>query len=183
MKSKHYVLYVVLVALLAGVVDLVTNLLQSAAVFAPSTISLTFISFVAWALYFLVGSSLSGGAKAFVSILFGAIAAVAMFMLSIAFGFTPWWAVPVAVVIVVLFMMPLEKLKFVSLASVFAGTGLFFAANAAGVLSTFTIADYLNCILAEMLYVFIGLAAGWLTIQFYMFCSKLSADKTAADKA
>lgn len=175
MKTKNYVIYVVLVALLAGIVDLFTNVLEAAKVFNPTEnpISLTFVSFVAWALYFVVGANVTGAAKAFVSMLFGAVAAVFMFILSIAFGLSPWWAIPLAVFIVVLFMVPLEKLKFINLAAVFAGTGLFFAAD--GQLTTYTIPDYATCVAAEMLYILIGLVAGWLTIQAYVFCSKLGS--------
>ena len=188
MKKSNYVLYVVLLAVLAGLVDFVTNLLEMQKSFMGIAVSFTFISFVCWALYFLMASIVNEGAKGFVSILSGAICACFMFLLTFAFSMDPqawgYWAIPLAVVIVVLIMVPQEKFKFINLSAIFAGTGLFFAAEGSGALDfsggVFNLAAYAKCIGIEMLYALIGLVAGWLTIKLYVFCAGLGAEKESA---
>lgn len=190
MKTKNYVLYVVLLSFLAGIVDLVTNLIEGQELFGIPG-SFTFITFTCWALYFLFGANLKGAAKGYLSILSGAICAVFMFYLTFAFDITvkAWWAIPLAVFFVVLIMVPQEKIKAINLAGVFAGTGLFFAADAAGAVTfldaagnfaPFGVRSYAIGVAIEMLYALIGLTAGYLTIKLYGFCAGLGAKKEEA---
>jgi len=171
MNTKQLTVYAVLTALLAGVVTLITWQMNGWPTVAGQP--LTYISFTAWAAYFLFGANISGAAKAFSSMIAGIIAAILMFVLSIAFGFVPWWAVPLAVVILVIPMIFCERIKiFNNVAAVFMGTGLYFSISAAGGFAGFTADQYLIVGLTELLYVFIGFAAGWLTIQFNIMASK-----------
>jgi len=182
MKTKNYVIYVFLLSLLAAIVDLVTNLIQTQAPFGI-TASFTFVSFVCWALYFLFGSNLQNGAKGYLSIFSGAVCAILMFALSGAFNMANWYAIPLAVFIVVLIMVPQEKIKVMNLSGVFAGTGLFFAAAGAGALPSFDVKGYAICLVTEMLYALIGLLAGWLTIKLYVFCAGLGEKKAESKTA
>ena len=172
MTGKKMFIYALLTAILAGVVTLITWQMNGWPCSAGQP--LTFISFISWAAYFLFGANVPGAAKAFSSIIAGIIAAILMFVLSIAFGFVPWWAVPLAVVILVIPMMYCEKIKIVNnVAAVFMGTGIYFSLSAAGAFEGFTIAQYLLVGLTELIYVFVGFAAGWITIQFNIMCSKM----------
>jgi len=164
--------YALLTAILAGVVTLITWQLNG----WPSSTGqpVTYISFITWAAYFLFGANIKGASKAFCSMLAGIVAAILMFVLSIAFGFVPWWAVPLAVVILVVFMMYAEKVSIINnVAAVFMGTGIYFSLSAAGAFEGFTVAQYILVGVTELIYVFIGFAAGWVTIQFNIMCSKM----------
>ena len=172
MTGKKMFLYALLTAILAGVVTLITWQMNG----WPSAAGkpLTYISFITWAAYFLFGANVKGATNAFLSIIAGIIAAILMFVLSITFGFVPWWAVPLAVVILVIVMMYAEKVKPINnVAAVFMGTGIYFSLSAAGAFSTFSVQEYAIVGLTELIYVFIGFAAGWVTIQFNIMCSKL----------
>ena len=172
MKGKKMFCYALLTAILAGVVTLATWQMNG----WPSSVGkpVTYITFISWAAYFLFGANIKGASKAFSSMIAGIVAAILMFVLSILFGFVPWWAVPLAVVILVIFMMYAEKVSLINnVAAVFMGTGLYFSLSAAGAFSTFSITEYLLVGLTELVYVIIGFAAGWITIQFNIMCSKM----------
>ena len=172
MTGKKMFCYALLTAILAGIVTLITWQMNG----WPSSSGkpVTYISFISWAAYFLFGANIQGAGKAFCSMIGGIIAAVLMFVLSIAFGFAPWWAVPLAVIILVFFMMYAEKVKIINnVAAVFLGTGIYFSLSAAGAFDGFTFAQYALVGLTELIYVFIGFTAGWITIQFNIMCSKM----------
>lgn len=182
MSMKKLTVYATLTALLAGVVTVVTWQMNGWPTVAGQP--LTYLSFVAWAAYFLFGANVQGAVKAFTSMLAGIIAAILMFALSIAFGFAPWWAVPLAVFILVIPMMFCERIPiFSNVAAVFMGTGLYFSISAAGGVAGFTIDQYLLVGATELFYVLIGFAAGWLTIQFNIMASKEKAPEKAAQGA
>lgn len=171
MKFSKLFLYAVLTAVLAGVVTVITWQMGGWPVKVASP--LTYISFISWAGYFLFGASVKGALKAFSSIIAGIIAAILMFVLSIAFGFTAWWCVPLAVIILVIPMMLAEKVSIINnVAAIFFGTGLYFSLSSAGAFQDFSIGSYVMVGLAELLYVAIGFIAGWLTIQFNIAVSK-----------
>lgn len=175
MKGTKFFLYAILMALLAGVITLITW--QMNGFLVTSSTPLTFITFIAWAGYFLIGANVKAALTALGSSVAGILAAILMFVLSLAFGFAPWWAVPLAVVIIVPFMMYCEKVKPVSnTAVVFLTTGVFFGLAAAGAVQ-FTPLGYALAGLAELVYIAIGFIAGWLSIQLFTFCSKLGDKK------
>ena len=176
MKTKNLLVYSIMVALMAGLVTLLTWQMNGWPVkdFQP----LTYITFIAWAGYFLFGASIKGAINAFCSMIAGVVAGILMFVLSIAFGFVPWWAVPLAVFIMVIPIMFCEKVKPINnIAAIFLGTGTFFSLSSAGAFGgVFTFASYSLVGLTMLLYVAIGLVSGWITIQINIFCSKLFAD-------
>ena len=163
MSFKKLIVYATLIALLAAIVTLVTWQMNG----WPSAAGqpLTYLTFIAWATYFLFGANLKGAAKAFSSIIAGIVAAVLMFVLSIEFGFVPWWAVPLAVFILVIPMMLAERVPPINnVAAIFLGTGLYFSLSAAGAFKEFTIVQYALVGVTELLYVLVGFVAGWITI-------------------
>lgn len=171
MKFSKLLIYAILTAVLAGVVTLITWQMNG----WPSAAGqpLTYVSFISWAAYFLFGANIPGAVKAFTSMIAGIIAAILMFVLSIAFGFAPWWAVPLAVVILVIPMMLCERVSICNnVAAIFLGTGLYFSLSAAGAFPDFSIASYVTVGVTELLYVAVGFVAGWITIQFNIMVSK-----------
>jgi len=180
MKAKNLLVYAVLTAILAGLVTLVTWQMNGWPSAAGQPV--TYITFVAWAAYFLFGADIKGAVKALSSMVAGVVAAILMFVLSIAFGFDgfgPWWVVPLAVAIPVVPMCFGEKVKIINnVAAIFMGTGLYFSLSAAGAFGDeYTLKTYAIVGLTTLLYIAIGFAAGWITIQFNIFASKLWPEK------
>ena len=90
---------------------------------------LPWVSFQAWAMYFLAGCTLKGGAKVMLGYLGGAVASVAIFEL---FGLFDGWgfggaALPIAVFIIVIGVISAEKAPWLDFVpSWFIGAGVFF---------------------------------------------------------
>jgi len=183
MKPKALLPYSLLVALTAGVVTLITWQMDGFLVHGATP--LTYVTFCSWAGYFLFGAAPRPAVHAFASMAAGIVAAIIMFVLSIKFGFTPWWAVPVAVFIVVIGMMWLEKVPPVSnVAAVFLGTGLYFSLSAAGAFANqFTAKQYFLVGLTELVYIAIGFVAGWVTIQLAGLSQNLAGAPEPTDAA
>jgi hypothetical protein len=181
MKISRSLVYALLTAILAGILTLVTWQINGFIITGAKT-PFTYISFCAWATYFFVGANPKAAFKAFYSIAAGAIAAILMFVLSVAFGFAPWWAVPLAVVILVIPMMLTDKWH-LNQAAVFIGTGLYFSISAAGGVASFDAKGYALAGLGELFYVLVGFIAGWFTIQFYVLCSKAGSKKAEPEAA
>ncbi len=166
MKISRLVVYSIYVAVLAGIVTLVSNLLQSGGIIAKDA-SMTFISFICWAAYFLFGATPKGAWSAFLGMIVGITAAILMFVLAGVFAKAgmnvAFIAVPLAVVVLVIGMLLFEKVRhFNNIAGIFLGTGMFF-----GLMGTPAVAakGYGIVFLGELLYAFLGFLAGWLTIK------------------
>ena len=166
MKLKNLIPYAICVALLAAIVDLVTNLIQGTG-FVTSSASLTFITFIAWASYFVVGANPKDAGRCFLGYLAGIISAILMFLLVTVFSGNGMnaalLAIPLAVFIVAIFMCLLEKVPgFNLVAAVFMGTGMYF-----GLMGIPDVAaqGYIMVGIGMLVYALIGLLAGWLTVQ------------------
>lgn len=173
MKFGKLFFYAICVSILAGVVDLVTNLMQGSGIIATGA-SLTFITFICWAAYFLFGANLKGAWSAFLGLIVGIIAAKLMFVLVGVFADAglnvSLIAIPLAVFILVVFMLLCEKVPyFNNVAAIFLGTGMFF-----GLMGIPTIASqgFTTVAFGELLYAAIGFAAGWLTIAIRVAIEK-----------
>jgi len=165
MKFGKLFIYAIIISLLAAIVDLITNLLQGAGIITTDA-SLTFISFICWATYFLFGANLKGAWSAFLGFIVGIIAAILMFVLTNVFAGAGMnvsiIAIPLAVFILVIFMLLCEKLPyFNNIAAIFLGTGMFF-----GLMGIPAVAakGYATVAFGELLYGAIGFAAGWITV-------------------
>ncbi len=165
MKTGKLVVYAVIVAALAGIVTLITDVMQAAGIITTDA-SLTFITFICWATYFVFGANLKGAWSAFLGFIVGIVAAILMFVLAGQFAGMGMnvglVAIPLAVFILVIFMLLAEKLPyFNNVAAIFLGTGMFF-----GLMGTPAIGatGYGTVFLGELIYAAIGFAAGWLTV-------------------
>jgi hypothetical protein len=173
MKFSKLLVYAIYVGILAGIVTLVSNLLQTGGIITKAA-SMTFISFICWAAYFLFGANLKGAWSAFLGMIVGILAAILMFVLTTHFAGAGMnvmkIAMPLAVVILVIFMLLFEKVPhFNNIAAIFLGTGMFF-----GLMGTPAIAakGYWIVFLGELLYAVIGFTAGWITIAIRTAVSK-----------
>ena len=179
MTVKKQFIYAILTAILAGVVTYVTQAMGGWPVKScmDAGTQLTYLSFGTWACYFVCGCNPKGAANWFLSMAFGIVCAIFMFVLT--FLFMPAMGyligVSVAVVILVIVMMFTDRMKLNS-AGVFIGTAFYFALNASGALTTFTAGDYIMAGVAELIYTFIGLLAGYITIWFAGLVTKNSEE-------
>ncbi len=180
MKMGKMLLYAVAIALLAAVVTLITDVLQGAGIITTAG-SLTFITFISWASYFVFGANLKGAWSAFLGIIVGIVAAILMFVLVTQFAGQGMnvgiVAIPLAVFILVIFMLLCEKVPyFNNVAAIFLGTGMFF-----GLMGTPEIGakGYTLVFLGELLYVAIGFAAGWLTVAIRVAFEKSGSSADA----
>jgi hypothetical protein len=67
------------------------------------------VTFQAWAMYFLAGCTLKGGLRTLFGYAMGILAAILIIKLAGIFGSTGFWAVPLAVFIVVIPMCSMER--------------------------------------------------------------------------
>jgi len=88
---------------------------------------LTWITFQAWAMYFLAGCTLQGGVKVMCGYLGGAVASMAIIQLAGLLSPLGQMALPVAVFFVVIFVISAERVPwFDFVPSWFVGAGVFF---------------------------------------------------------
>jgi hypothetical protein len=151
----------------------------------------TWISFQAWAMYFLAGCTPKMGVKTLIGYLGGVVASVAIFELAGALAglnsaSTPW-GLYLAVFVVVVFVISAEKVPGIDFVpSYFLGAGVFFG------LMTYLkkpedvsrFSWYGMVALPEMIACAIGLAYGWWTVTFKTwYLAKVTAKATAETAA
>lgn len=121
----------------------------------------SWISFQAWAVYFLAGGTIKGGIKTFLAYAVGIGASILIMMLGGAL--TPilaFWGVPVAVGLIAFVVIFFEKVEWLSLIpALFIGAGAFFAFMSYVPGATFT-----NGAITELVYCAIGVVFGYITV-------------------
>ncbi len=169
MPFSKFIVFPIFVALQAASMMLLTPYIK----IGPESISgpdlglLTWVSFQAWAMYFLAGCTPKMAGKTAIGYACGIIAAIAIFKL---FGVLVgplggYWGLALAVFIVVIPVMCAEKVKILDfIPAWFLGAGVFFALqfmSGAG-----TMAAYVEIAIPEMIACVIGLFYGYCTVSF-----------------
>lgn len=131
----------------------------------------TWIAFLAWATYFLAGSTVRGGARVAAGVAVGIVYSIGVFVLGDQLGTLGFLATPVAILLLIPLVMYLERgpdlLSLVP--AVFVGAGTFFACMLYVPGATFaTITP------TQLTYTFLGLAFGWMTTAFRASYTKRS---------
>ena len=130
---------------------------------APLAAGGGWISFQAWAMYFLGGCTPKGGVRALIGYVLGMAASIAIMAGGGLLGPLGFWAMPVTLLILVPIILYLdiapELINFVP--AVFVGAGVFF-----GIMSYIPGATYASAFISEGVYCVIGLLFGFLTILF-----------------
>jgi hypothetical protein len=120
----------------------------------------TYIAFLAWAVYFFSGCTLKGGIKAAIGYVIGILFSIVIMLLAGSFSSVGFFAVPLGVFIVVFFVLYLEKVPWLDLIpAMFIASGCFFGIMTYVPEATFGTAAYV-----EIIYGFLGLLFGWITI-------------------
>jgi hypothetical protein len=120
----------------------------------------TYIAFVAWAVYFFSGCTLKGGIRSLIGYAVGVSFSIVIMLLGNAFSSTGFFAVPLAVFIVVFLVLYLEKVPWIDLIpAMFVASGCYF-----GIMTYVPEATFGTAACVELIYGFIGLLFGWITI-------------------
>lgn len=134
------------------------------------------ISFQAWAMYFLAGCTRKGGLRALIGYVIGMIASIAIMVGGGALGGLGFWAMPAILLILVPVVLYLDIAPelFNLVPAVFVGAGVFF-----GVMSYVPGATFQNAFLGELIYCVVGLLFGAMTIAFRGWYEKTFVNQAA----
>jgi hypothetical protein len=129
----------------------------------------TYIAFVAWAVYFFSGCTGKGGIRAAIGYVIGITFSIGIILLAGVFASTAFFSIPIAVFFVVFVVLYLEKVPWVDLIpAMFVASGCYF-----GIMTYVQGATFETAAFVEIIYGFIGLLFGWITITGKTFLSKL----------
>ena len=119
----------------------------------------TYIAFVAWAVYFFTGTG-KDGIRAAIGYVVGITFSIGIVLIAGLFSCTPFFMVPIAVFIVVFFVLYLEKVPWINyIPAMFVASGCFF-----GIMNYVPQASFGTAACVELTYGFIGLLFGWITV-------------------
>ena len=120
------------------------------------------VTFQAWAMYFMAGCTLKGGMRTFLGYVMGIIAAILIIKLAGLLGSTGFWAVPLAVFVIVIPMCSMERahslIDFVP--ALFVSSAVFFAFT-----QLFPTESFRNYSIVILLYCAIGMIYGIVTVE------------------
>lgn len=122
------------------------------------------IAFQAWAVYFLAGGSLKGGARGLIGYVIGMVASIAILFLGGVFsGVLGFWSVPLVLLVLVPIILYLNIAPelFSLVPAVFIGAGVFF-----GIMTYVPNATFATAFVGELIFCVIGLIFGWATCTF-----------------
>jgi hypothetical protein len=159
MKKLSFAAGAAWTALLAFIIVCIDNLIKG---FMPvgADRGFTYIAFVAWAVYFFSGCTGKGGIRAAIGYVVGIAFSVVIILLGNLFVSLGFFAVPLGVFIVVFLVLYLEKVPWVDLIpAMFVASGCYF-----GIMTYVPEASFGTAALVELVYGFIGLIFGWITI-------------------
>jgi hypothetical protein len=167
MKNLSFALGSAYTALLAFVIVCIDQLLKKYMPIGAES-GFTYIAFVAWAVYFYSGCTGKDGIRAAIGYVVGITFSIGIILIAGLFTFSAFLAVPLAVFIVVFFVLYLEKVPWVDLIpGMFVASGCFF-----GIMTYVPEATFGTAACVEIVYGFIGLLFGWITITGKAIISK-----------
>lgn len=166
MNARNFCKAHLLIGILAGLVMLLTNLMQAGGFITPHA-GLTFVTFTAWSCYFFSGSNPKDALLSWASFAVGIICAVIIFVCSDFFSGlgmnTAYIALPLAVVVGVILMDCGEKLAYANrVSAIYLGAATFFGMMGIPAVSE---KGFFLVAVAEMVYAGLGFLAGFLTVK------------------
>lgn len=169
MDKKRFFLFAVYVGAQSFLLQLVDQLIGKSLV-AGGHSGFVFLAFQAWALYFLLGSSVKGAVTGFCGYALGIFFSTLMIASSSVLSFLGIWTVPVVALLVVPVMMYFEYAPWfaANVSTFFVGAGAFYA-----VLNYVEDIKIWEAAFVVLLYCSFGLASGWMTIAFRHWYEKL----------
>jgi hypothetical protein len=128
MDLKKFMVIPVLIAVLAASFIVVDQLLNPMMPISDKG-GFGWVTFQAWAVYFLAGGTFKGGVRTFFGYIMGIIAAILIIYLVGIFSSTGFWALPLAVLVIVIPMCSVERAPalFDFVPALFVSSAVFFA--------------------------------------------------------
>lgn len=161
MNFKKFIVIPVFIALLAASFIVVDQLLNP---LMPITDKGGFgwVTFQAWAMYFLAGCTIKGGVRTFLGYIMGITAAISIIYLVGIFGATGFWALPLAVFIIVIPMCAVERAPslFDFVPALFVSSAVFFAFG-----KLYPNASFTSSAITILIYCAIGMIYGIITVN------------------
>ncbi len=158
MKNLCFALGSAYTALLAFIIVCIDQLLKGHMPIG-SEAGFTYISFVAWAVYFFAGTA-KAGFRAWIGYGVGVGFSVLIILLAGVFAATKFFSVPIAVFVIVFLVLYLEKVKWIDyIPAMFVASGCFF-----GIMNYVPGATFGSAATVELIYGSIGLLFGWFTV-------------------
>lgn len=141
-------------------------------------IGFSWISFYAWATYFMLGCTIYDGFRAVISFAIGIVSGIVIFALGGAFGALGFFGTPLAVLLIAWLLFYMEKLpKLVQLIPpVYVSCATFF-----GVMMYVPGATNGAAALTIGIYLLLGLFFGWMTIAFRTWYDKRTQKSAPAE--
>jgi hypothetical protein len=168
MKKLTFAVGAAYTAFLAFLIVCIDNLIKGCMPVGAEK-GFTYIAFVAWAVYFFSGCTGKGGIRAAIGYVVGITFSIGIILLGGLFSFSGFFAVPLAVLVVVFIVLYLEKVPWVDLIpAMFVASGCFF-----GIMTYVPEASFATAAYVELVYGFIGLLFGWITITGKNFFARL----------
>lgn len=158
MKNTCFALGSAYTAILAFIIVCIDQLLKA---YMPigSGAGFTYISFVAWAVYFFAGTA-NAGVRAWIGYFVGVGFSVLIILLAGLFAATGFFSVPIAVFVIVFLVLYLEKVRWIDyIPAMFVASGCFF-----GIMNYVPDATFGSAATVELIYGSIGLLFGWFTV-------------------
>ncbi len=164
MKFSKFIVIPIMIAALAAIVQLIDQAFQGAGAcpFFIAGSGFGWLTFQAWALYFLAGCNIKGGVQVLVAYIAGIIGSIAIIMFAMwlgSVGVDGFWATPLSLMVLVIPVICLERVQ-VMIPGLFVGAGAFFAIMTFSPEGT----TFLSASGTELVYCLVGLIFGWITV-------------------
>lgn len=158
MKNTCFALGSAYTAILAFIIVCIDQLLMAYMPIGSET-GFTYISFVAWAVYFFAGTA-KAGVRAWIGYFIGVGFSILIILLAGAFSATGFFSIPLAVFVIVFLVLYLEKVAWIDyIPAMFVASGCFF-----GIMNYVPGATFGTAATVELIYGSIGLLFGWFTV-------------------
>ena len=171
MDFKKFIVIPVYIAILAAGFIMLDQLISPYMPIADNK-GFGWVTFQAWAMYFMAGCTVKGGARTFLGYVLGVLSAILIIKLAGVVGATGFWAVPLAVLVMVIPMCSMERAHSVIdfVPAIFVSSAVFFAFGQIYPATTMT-----SSAITILVYCAIGMILGFVTIYLRAAYEKIVA--------
>ena len=172
MDFKKFIVIPVYIAILAAGFIVLDQLISPYMPIADNK-GFGWVTFQAWAMYFMAGCTVKGGARTFLGYVLGVLSAILIIELAGVLGSTGFWAVPLAVLVMVIPMCSMERahslIDFVP--AIFVSSAVYFAFTQIYPATT----TKTSMAITILVYCGIGMILGYITISIRAAYEKMVA--------
>ena len=172
MDFKKFIVIPVYIAILAAGFIVLDQLISPYMPIADNK-GFGWVTFQAWAMYFMAGCTVKGGARTFLGYVLGVLSAILIIELAGVLGSTGLWAVPLAVLVMVIPMCSMERahslIDFVP--AIFVSSAVYFAFTQIYPATT----TKTSMAVTILVYCGIGMILGYITISIRTAYEKMVA--------